>query len=97
MQALAAAAFIAIFFFAVPFPVIIIAAGLICYFAARAGVPAFMGAVGHGKAKAGPDGESLLGEAIPGHARPSATRALRVEDLAARRQREWREMNHHAT
>jgi chromate transporter len=78
MQTLAAAAFVAIFFFAVPFPVIIIAAGLIGFFAARAGIPAFMGAVGHGNAKAGPDGESLLGEAIPDHARPSAARALRV-------------------
>jgi len=78
MQALAAAAFVAIFFFAVPFPVIIIAAGLIGFFAARAGVPAFSGASGHGKAKAGPDGESLLGEAIPDHARPSAARALRI-------------------
>ncbi len=78
MQALAAAAFVAIFFFAVPFPVIIIAAGLIGFLAARAGAPAFMGAVGHGKAKAGPDGESRLGEAVPDHARPSAARALRI-------------------
>jgi len=78
MQALAAAAFVAIFFFAVPFPLIIIAAGMIGFVAARAGVPAFLGAVGHGKGKAGPDGESLLGEAIPDHARPSAARALRV-------------------
>jgi chromate transporter len=78
MQALAAAAFVAIFFFAVPFPVIIVAAGLIGFFAARAGVPAFMGAVGHGKAKTGPDGESLLGEAMPDHALPSAPRALRI-------------------
>jgi chromate transporter len=78
MQALAGAAFVAIFFFAVPFPVIIIAAGLIGFFAARAGIPAFMGVVGHGKAKAGPDGDSLLGEAMPDHARPSAARALRI-------------------
>jgi len=78
MQALAAAAFVAIFFFAVPFPVIIIAAGLIGFFAARAGAPAFLGAAGRGNANAGPDGESLLGEAIPDHARPSATRALRI-------------------
>ena len=78
MQALAATAFVAIFFFAVPFPIIIIAAGLIGFFAARARIPAFLGAVGHGEAKAGPDAESLLGEAIPDHARPSAARALRV-------------------
>ncbi len=43
MQALAAAAFVAIFFFAVPFPVIIIAAGLIGFFGARAGVACFYG------------------------------------------------------
>ena len=41
LQALAAAAFVAIFFFAVPFPIIIIAAGLIGFFGARAGYPAF--------------------------------------------------------
>jgi chromate transporter len=35
MQALAAASFVAIFFFAVPFPLIIITAGLIGFFAAR--------------------------------------------------------------
>jgi chromate transporter len=81
MQALAAAAFVAIFFFAVPFPLIIIAAGMIGFFAARAEVPAFMGAVGHGKGKAGPDGESLLGEVTPDHARPSAARALRTAAL----------------
>jgi chromate transporter len=78
MQALAAAAFVAIFFFAVPFPMIIVAAGLIGFLAARAGAPAFMGAVAHGKGKVGPDGESLLGEAIPDHARPSGARALRI-------------------
>ena len=49
MQALAAAAFVAIFFFAVPFPLIIIAAGLIGFFRARAGDPAFTGGIGHGK------------------------------------------------
>ena len=78
MRALAATAFVAIFFFAVPFPVIIIGAGLTGFFAARAGVPAFVGAVGHGTAKAGPGGESLLGEAMGDHARPSAARALRI-------------------
>lgn len=41
MIALAAAAFVAIFFFAVPFPIIIIAAGVIGYAGARAGRPEF--------------------------------------------------------
>jgi chromate transporter len=78
MQMLAAAAFVAMFFFAILFPLVIIAAGLIGFIAARAGHPAFMGAVGHGNAKGGPDGDSLLGEAIPDHARPSVARTLRV-------------------
>ncbi len=78
LKALAAAAFIAIFFFAVPFPVIIIAAGLIGFFAARAGYPAFLRGVAHGKATADPDGESLLGEAIPDHAHPSRSHTIRV-------------------
>ncbi len=78
LQLLAGAAFVAIFFFAVPFPLIIIAAGLIGFFAARAGYPAFTRGIGHGEASAGPDGESLLGEAIPDHARPSRSRTMRV-------------------
>ena len=47
MIALAAVAFVAIFFFNVPFPVIIIAAGVIGYFGARSGRPEFA-AVEHG-------------------------------------------------
>ena len=81
MQALAAVAFVAIFFFAVPFPLIIIAAGLIGFFGARMGYAAFMGGLAHGKAKEGPDSESLLGEAIPDHARPSISRAIGVAAL----------------
>jgi chromate transporter len=78
VQALAAAAFIAIFFFAVAFPLIIIAAGLIGLFGARAGYPAFMGGIAHGKAKAALETESLLGETIPDHARPSKSRTISV-------------------
>jgi chromate transporter len=78
LQTLAAAAFVAIFFFAVPFPLIIIAAGLIGFLGARAGHPAFTRGIAHGKVSAGPDGESLLGEAIPDHARPSRSRTMRV-------------------
>src|SRR5258706_14295013 len=50
MIALAAVAFIAIFFFAVPFPIIIISAGVIGYIGARIGRPEFA-AVPHGGAK----------------------------------------------
>jgi chromate transporter len=78
LQALAAAAFVAIFFFAVPFPLIIIAAGLIGFLGARAGHPAFTRGIAHGKAKGELDGESLLGEAIPDHAHPSRARTMWV-------------------
>src|SRR3954465_6726731 len=50
MIALAAVAFIAIFFFNVPFPIIIIAAGVIGYIGAKAGRPEFS-AVEHGGGK----------------------------------------------
>jgi len=75
LRGLAAAAFVGIFFFGIPFPIIIVAAGLIGYVGARFGSPAFV-ASGHGKA--GPDSDSRLGDETPSHARPSAARALRV-------------------
>jgi chromate transporter len=74
MLSLAAIAFVAIFFFAVPFPIIIIAAGVIGYLGARGGRPEFA-AVGHG-GSAGSD--SALGEDVPEHARPNGPRALRT-------------------
>src|SRR5437879_13496490 len=61
MIALAAIAFVAIFFFDVPFPIIIIAAGVIGYFGARSGRPEFA-AVEHGGAKRTAVVDSLLGE-----------------------------------
>ncbi|MDD1536819.1 MULTISPECIES: chromate efflux transporter [unclassified Bradyrhizobium] len=79
MIALAALAFVAIFFFAVPFPIIIIAAGLIGYAGARSGRPEFAPA-GHG-----PGGsaaiDSMLGEAVPDHVKPDIARAIRVATL----------------
>jgi len=75
MRILAAASFVAIFFFAVPFPAIILTAALIGYVGAARGNPAFA-AFGHGAAHE--DGESLLGNEMPEHARPSARGALRV-------------------
>jgi chromate transporter len=76
MIALAAFAFVGIFFFAVPFPIIIIAAGLIGYFGAKIGRSEFAGA-GHGNAKAA-DIDSLLGDEVPAHAHPDTARTLRV-------------------
>lgn len=77
MIALAAIAFVAIFFFAVPFPIIIIAAGVIGYAGARAGRPEFAPA-GHGHGGGGAAIDSMLGEAVPEHVRPNTARAIRV-------------------
>jgi chromate transporter len=75
MIALAAIAFIAIFFFAVPFPLIIITTGVIGYAGAKSGRPEFA-MVGHGGGGAAAD--SMLGEEMPAHARPNVPRALKV-------------------
>jgi chromate transporter len=77
MIALAATAFIAIFFFNVPFPVIIIAAGVIGYIGAKAGGAEFA-AVEHGGAKNAAAIDSMLGEELPDHVRPTVPRALKV-------------------
>jgi chromate transporter len=84
MIALAAAAFIAIFFFGIPFPIIVLTAGVIGFFAGRAGVPAFQVGGGHGPTKGGKevaDAETLLGEELPEHAHPTVARALRVSAI----------------
>lgn len=84
MIALAVAAFMAIFFFAVPFPVIVLTAGIIGFAGGRAGLPAFQVGGGHGPAKGGKqvaDADALLGEDLPEHARPTVARALRVSAI----------------
>ena len=81
MLGLAAAAFVAIFAFHVPFPLIILTAALIGFFGGRAGLRAFLtGGDGHGRhgGKAVPDTETALGENVPLHARPSVSWSLRV-------------------
>jgi len=80
MIGLAAIAFVAIFFFAVPFPIIIIAAGIIGYAGARSGRPEFAPA-GHGHGGSGAAIDSMLGEAVPEHVRPNTARAIRVGAL----------------
>jgi len=78
MIAFAGSAFVAIFFFDVPFPIIIITAGVIGYVGAKSGRPEFA-AMGHGNGgKHATTTESLLGEELPAHARPNVPRALRV-------------------
>jgi len=78
MRGLAAAAFVGIFFLGVPFPVIVLAAGVIGFVGGRAGLPQFAVGSGHGPAKNGADPEDLLGETLPDHARPTVRRALRA-------------------
>jgi chromate transporter len=80
MVGIAAAAFVAIFFFKVPFPLIVLGAGILGYLGARAGWPAFQIALTHGPAKSGGPAliDSLLGEQLPEHTRPSARRAAMV-------------------
>ncbi|HYN39399.1 MAG TPA: chromate transporter, partial [Rhodospirillales bacterium] len=63
MIALAAIAFVAIFFFNVPFPVIIIAAGVIGFFGARSGRSEFA-AVEHGGGKNAAAVDSMLGDVV---------------------------------
>ncbi len=77
MIAIAAAAFIAIFFFGVPFPLIILTAGIIGFLSARAGFSPFMIATPKDKDEM----DDLLGEGLPSHAKPSLSRSLRVTIL----------------
>jgi chromate transporter len=80
MIAIAVAAFVAIFFFHVPFPLIILAAGMIGFVGGRAGSPLFQVGGGHGKesASAFADKDSALGEETPDHARPNRRWSLRI-------------------
>jgi chromate transporter len=77
MISIAAVAFVAIFFFAVPFPVIIIAAGIIGFAGAWFGRPEFA-AIEHGGGKNSAVIDSMLGEAIPEHVKPNTARTLFV-------------------
>lgn len=80
MYAVAGVAFVAIFFFAAPFPAIVVLAGFLGYIGGRAWPAIFSGGAGHG------DGGESDGDAIDAlsasgqleHTRPSASRALRV-------------------
>jgi chromate transporter len=80
MMGLAALAFVAIFFFSVPFPIIILAAGVIGYLGGRAGSKTFAVGGGHGSSGHGnlSDAESALGEEMPEHARPTTAWSLKI-------------------
>ncbi|GAA3109169.1 chromate efflux transporter [Rhizobium viscosum] len=80
MIGIAAAAFLAIFVFHVPFPVIILAAAIIGFLGSKSGSRLFQGGGGH-KAAGGADlsdAHALLGEEIPDHARPNLRWSLKI-------------------
>ena len=79
---LAAAAFVLIFFLGAPFPLIVLGAGLIGWWSGRRGHAAFRGG-GHGASKgaAVADADTLLGEDLPAHARPTRREALRTASV----------------
>src|SRR5438045_5999030 len=81
MIALALFAFVAIFFSHVPFPLIVLAAGVIGFVGARAGSAAFIVGEGHGGGNAHAAQDSALGDEMPEHARPTVGRALRVSAI----------------
>jgi chromate transporter len=76
MVSIAAFAFVAIFFFGAPFPLIIVAAGIFGFTGARVGRPEFAAVEHGGTGTAAIDG--MLGESVPDHVRASPARALRV-------------------
>mgnify|MGYP001094293289 CR=1 FL=1 len=80
MIGLAAAAFIALFLFHAPFPLVVLAAGVVGYVGGRAGWAAFLAGNGHGKVggKQVADADSLLGEEVPDHARTPVSWSLKV-------------------
>jgi chromate transporter len=84
MVGLAALAFVAIFFFDVPFPVIVLGAALIGFAGGRAELAPFLVAGGHrgGHGSALADSESVLGEHMPPHARPNLGWSLKISAIS---------------
>ena len=79
MRAIAAAAFVAIYFFAVPFPLIIAVAAAAGLAGSAAGLSAFSAHDGHAGGDAQfSDAQSLLGEGLPAHARATLAGTLTV-------------------
>ena len=79
MVGIAALAFLALFAFDIPFPIVVLGAGLVGYVGGRAGLPAFLEAAGHGgEGAVDGDGETVLGERTPRHARPTRAWSVRM-------------------
>ncbi|KTW02507.1 chromate efflux transporter [Sphingomonas sanguinis] len=78
-RVLAASAFVLIFFVGAPFPLIVLGAGLIGWWSTRLGSAAFRSA-GHGVSNGAvvADADTLLGEELPAHARPTWAETIRT-------------------
>ncbi|MFQ3788552.1 chromate efflux transporter [Halomonas sp. A29] len=83
MLGIAAAAFVAIFFLDIAFPLIILGAALIGFLGGKAGSPLFRVGGGHGGSESGglADSDSLLGAELPDHARPNRAWSLKVSGI----------------
>jgi chromate transporter len=81
LRVLAAAAFIGIFFFNLPFPLIVFGAALIGFLGSASGSEAFKSIGGHGNGHTKAEHKSLLGDELPEHARPTVARALSVSAI----------------
>lgn len=77
---LAGVAFLLIHAFGVPFPLIILGAGVIGFLGGRAGLPQFQAGGGHsaGQGSVVADADTLLGDELPAHARPTVGQSLRI-------------------
>lgn len=80
MLLLAALAFVGIFFFGISFPIIVFGSALIGFLGVWYGIAAFQVAGGHGSDKKKDDAvvDSLLGDQLPEHVRPTVARAMSV-------------------
>jgi chromate transporter len=81
LLALAVAAFFALFFLHVPFPLIVLVAGAIGYVGGRFGAATFAAGSTHGTGVKEAEAASALGEATPDHIAPSWRRSLRLGGL----------------
>jgi chromate transporter len=79
--AIAAAAFVAIFFFAIPFPWIVLGAGVLGLTGSRFLPDAFRPPRPPFQASTAPIADALLDRQVPEHTQPRASRALRVAAL----------------
>ncbi|MGQ7518046.1 hypothetical protein ACTGVA_11680, partial [Streptococcus suis] len=85
LVALAAAAFVALSIFQMPFPLVVFGAGLIGLIGGWAGWSAFQAGGGHRKFAGATveDADTVLGEGIPEHARLSVPWLLKVAAVGA--------------